>query len=85
MVCALRFNLSRPPTPNRADISCVALSTSASSTASDKIKFVWDGHKSKTTGSDHRLTDNRHYNIVWVVMRYNWASRQHHIGPPHLV
>jgi hypothetical protein len=54
LVCVLRrSDWGWPPPPHCATVSCVALSTSASSAASDQIKVVWYSSKGKSTGSDH--------------------------------
>ena len=63
----MRSNLGRPPAPHWTDISYVALSTSASSTAaSDQLYLVWGLTKGKSTGSDHTLAKGRHHNLVLV-------------------
>jgi hypothetical protein len=58
-----------PPSPHSASISCVVLSTSAPTGASDQLYFVWDSSKRKSTGSRHRLTYTRYYNLVCVRRR----------------
>jgi hypothetical protein len=74
LVCVLRrSNWGWPPPPHWAIISCVALSTSASSAASDQITCVWDGSKRKSTGSDHPVSWRRHNNLVCVLRRSNWG------------
>jgi hypothetical protein len=53
-VCVLRRSKSGlPPAPHWATISCVALSTSSSTAASEQLCFIWDSRKGKSTGSDH--------------------------------
>jgi hypothetical protein len=72
LVCVLRrSNLGRPPAPHWTTISYLALSTSTSTTASDRLYFVWDGNKGKSTGSDHPLVYKRYYNLVCVLRRSN--------------
>jgi hypothetical protein len=61
--------LGWPPAPHWATISCVALSESAATGASDQIYFVWDSSKGKSTGSDHYITCKRYYNLVCAMMR----------------
>jgi hypothetical protein len=48
------------PAPHWANISCVALSTSASSRASDQSYFVLDSSKGKSSGSDDLLILQQH-------------------------
>jgi uncharacterized DUF497 family protein len=56
LVCDLMWsNLGLGLEPHWATISCVALSTSSPTGASDQLKFVWDSNKGKSTGSDHHL------------------------------
>jgi len=83
LVCVLRrYKLGWPPAPLWASISCLALSISSATGASDEVYFVWDSSKGKSTGSDHRLTYKRYYNLVCVLRRSNlgwppvplWAS-----------
>jgi hypothetical protein len=77
--------LGRPPAPHWASISCVALSTSAKTTASDQIYFVWHSSKGKLTGSDHHHTYQRYDNLVCVPRRSNlgqppaphWATKSY--------
>ena len=77
LVCVLRrSNLNLPPPPHWATISCVALSTSASTAASDQLCFVWDSSKGKSTGSDHRLACGQHHNLVCVLRRSNLGLPQ---------
>ena len=80
-----RTNLGWPPAPHWATISCVALSTPASTSASDQLFFDTDESKAKSNGSDHLLNYTRYYNLVCVLKRSNWAGRRHHIGPPYHV
>jgi hypothetical protein len=80
LVCVLRrSNLSWLPSPHSATISCLALSSSTSSAASDQLYFVWDSSKGKSTGSDHLLVYKRYYNLVCVLRRSNlsWLSSPH--------
>jgi hypothetical protein len=89
LVCVLRrSNLGWPPAPHWATISCVALSTSASTGARDQLYFVWDSSKGKSTGSHHLLLYSLYYNLVCVLRRSNLkflAGRQHHVKPPYHV
>jgi hypothetical protein len=72
IVCVLRrSNLGLAPPPHWTTISYLALSTSTSTTASDRLYFVWDGNKGKSTGSDHPLFYKRYYNLVCVLRRSN--------------
>jgi acid phosphatase family membrane protein YuiD len=80
LVCVLRrSNLSWLPSPHSATISCLALLSFTSSTASDQLYFVWDSSKGKSTGSDHRLVYKRYYNLVCVLRRSNlgWLPSPH--------
>jgi hypothetical protein len=63
--------LDLPQAPHWAFISCVSLSTSASTAASDQLCFVLGRSKGKSTGSDHLLIYKRHYNLVCVLSRSN--------------
>jgi len=47
----MRSNLGWLPAPHWASISCVALSLSASTAASDQFNLVWDSSKGKTLGN----------------------------------
>ena len=60
-----------PPATHWATISFISLYTSASSTATGPIYFVWDSRKGKSTGSDHCLTYIRCHNLVCARMRSN--------------
>jgi len=62
------------PTPHWATISCVALSTSASTAARDQLYFVRVGSKGKSSGSD-----DQYYNLVCVLRRSNlgWPPAPH--------
>jgi hypothetical protein len=72
LVCVLRrSNLGWPQAPPWATISCEALSTWASTAAGDRLWFVWDRSKSKSSGSDDLLTYKRCYNFVCVLRRSN--------------
>jgi hypothetical protein len=56
LVCVLRWSsLGWPTAPHRAPISCVALSTSTPSDATDQLILVLNRRKGKSTGSDHLL------------------------------
>jgi hypothetical protein len=69
-VCVLRrSDLCLPAAAHWATISCVELSTSASTAASDQLHFVWNGSKRISTVSDHLLTCKRYYNLVCVLRR----------------
>jgi hypothetical protein len=55
--CALiRFNCGLSQEPHWATTSYLALSTCASTDASDQIYYVKERNKRKSTGSDHPLT-----------------------------
>jgi len=71
--------LGWPPAPHWVTISCVALSTTSSTTASDQIYFVWDSSKGKSTGSDLIPAYKRYYNLVCVLRRSNlgWPPAPH--------
>jgi WD40 repeat protein len=70
LVCVLRRSiLDWPPAPCWAAISCLAPSTCASSGASDRLCFVWDGSKGKSNGSNHHRTYRRYYNLLCVLRR----------------
>jgi hypothetical protein len=54
-----------PRAPHQATISMyIALSSLASTAASDQKCFVWDSSKGKSTGSDHCLTCKWYYNLT---------------------
>jgi hypothetical protein len=75
----MRSNCGWPAAPHGATISSLALSTSASTDASDQIYFVWDSSKRKSTGSDHLLTYIRHYDLECVWIRFNcWLPQAPH-------
>jgi surface antigen len=70
LVCVLKRSiLGWSPAPRWAAISCVALSTSAPTAASDQLCFVWDSSKAKSNTSDHHLAYKRHCNLVCVLRR----------------
>jgi hypothetical protein len=77
----MRSNLEWPPARHRTTISSLALSTCASPGVSDQLYFVWNSSKRKLTGSDHRLTYLRHYDLECVLMRLwlpqapHWATK----------
>jgi hypothetical protein len=86
LVCVQRkSDLGWPQSPHWATISCVALSTSASSGASVRLYFVWESSKRKSTGSDHLLTYKRYYNLVCVRMRSDLGLGLSTLGPPYRV
>jgi len=62
-----------------ATMSYLALSSYASTAASDQIHFVWDSSKGKSIGSDHPFTYKRHYNLVCALRRFNlgWPPAPH--------
>jgi len=60
-------NFGWPSAPHWATMSCVTLSTSTPSAASDQFYFVWDISKSKATGSDHLLAYKRFYNLIFAI------------------
>jgi len=74
-----RSNLCWSPAPHCVTISIVALCTSASSVAVHQLYFVRDSSKGKSTASDHRLSNKRYYNLVWVLRRSNlwWPPAPH--------
>jgi hypothetical protein len=73
LVCVLkRSNLGWTPATHSDTTSCVALSTCASTGVSDQLYVVRDSSKRKSTGSDHRLTYKRYYDLVCVLKRSNW-------------
>ncbi len=70
--------------PHWAVISCVALSTSTSTTgASDQIHFVWDSGNGNQAA--HTIVLPTHDTTTSYVSRGGpiWAGHQHHIGPPY--
>ena len=75
----MRSNLGLRFAPHWATISYVVLSASASTAATDQIKFVWDGNKGKSSGSDHVLTLKPYYNLVCELRRSNlgWPPAPH--------
>jgi len=74
LVCVMRMsNLASPPPPHCATISCLALSTSSSSAASDQCYVVWEGSKGKSTSSDHLLIRKHYCNLVCELWRSNLA------------
>jgi hypothetical protein len=65
LVCiVMRSNLVWSPAPHWATISCLVLSTSSSSAASDQLCFGWDSSKGKSTGSHRHLAYKRYYDLV---------------------
>jgi hypothetical protein len=75
----VRSDLGWPPAPHWAAFSFVALSTSASTGARGQLYFVWDSSKGGSTGSDHLLSNTRHYNLIWVRLRSDlgWPPAPH--------
>jgi len=72
-------NLGWAPAPHWATISCVALSTSLSTGASDQLYFVWDSSKGKSTGSDRILAHKPYYELICSLRRSNlgWSPASH--------
>jgi hypothetical protein len=77
-MCPQEVQLGWPPAPHWATISCVALSTSASTSASDQLCFVRDAHTIYSTTHDTTTSYVSSRGPIW-------AGRQHHIGPPYHV
>jgi len=80
LACVVRrSNLGWPPATHWTTISYLALSTTTSTSASDRLYCVWDSRKGKSTGSDHHLAHTRYYNLVCVARRSNlrWPQAPH--------
>jgi hypothetical protein len=83
LVCVMmRSSLGGPPAPLCATISCVALSTLTSTAASDRLYFVWDRTKDKSTGSDYLLTYKRYTTSYVSTEDLFWVGHQYVPWPP---